>query len=257
MAYHYKLIASVHNKMGFYEEYSLEDYMEKTTRLEDIDRITCCYSNMGQLLEKLDQDGIISGKNWLSIAYQKENVTRYLPVLFQHPEMLGVIQELKNYQVSQNGHLIQYRVVDHNHPYFREKFNEFLSLLGEIPEVFFAEIYDEHAPKKLEHYVMNYYQLRGKSFDTLEDEYEYRDLFDQIKLEFSRYSVFREYIIAFDHYLISHPNFLGSDNGRASFYEKNQSVEEYPDIEEFLTAEEIEKSVFDSDSVWYRAPRGR
>lgn len=253
MARHYTLTACYKNKYSFINEQELE-IGESITSLEKMDEITCRYVGSGQLIDLLEKDGMVSGKNHLSITYTYNKERHHIPPLFNHPEMLTVIPNLKEVTEFKNNQPITYKIIPHDSYVFQEKLKEFYQLLGDEPALFFSEIYQDKAPKYLENLVYNYYNNKSKNSESLEDVYELQDLKEKIELEFSRYKIFREYLIYIDKYLKDHPNFIQkpieenySNNAKANTYIYDECDEE------FLTSEEIEEMAKGDDL--YHGPR--
>ena len=161
----YKLIDSIKTKYGFYGERVL-NAGDPYKSLEEIDYITCDYDDMIDFVQELRRDGITIFKNCVPI---KE------------------------------------KILPHDNTFFQSKFEEFKYYLGGEPRMFFAEIYRDNSPGYLETLVYNYYDGKNKEFDSLEDERDWKDLLDKIKLEFSRYKVFRGYLVYMDKYFKNHP----------------------------------------------------
>lgn len=250
MARHYKLVASFKNNYGFYNEQELE-LGDAVTTLEEMDYITCRFEDQSQLISLLEKDGLISGKNNLSISYNHNGKKNYLNPLFGYPEMMGIIDNLEEVVSFDNGHQTKYKIVSHKSPLFKQKLEEFYSLLGDEPARFFEEIYKDKAPKYLEKFVYNYYDNKNRPVDTLEDEYELRDLKRKIELEFSRYKTFRGYLIFMDKYMKKHPE-LSIDEKTPNTKMEVEDTTDYDD-EEFLTKEEIEEMAKGDDL--YHGPK--
>lgn len=94
MARHYKLVASFKNNYGFYNEQELE-LGDAVTTLEEMDYLTCRFEDQSQLISLLEKDGLISGKNNLSISYNHNGKKNFLNPLFGYPEMMGIIDNLE------------------------------------------------------------------------------------------------------------------------------------------------------------------
>lgn len=254
MARYYRLVASVKSGYGFSNEEVIQTE-EPFTSLEEIDIITCSYLNQEEFIKSLEYEGWISGKNWISIQYTKQKENRYLHPLFGYPNMKEIIKNLKQVTDTKDGHPITYKIIPHDHPFFQEKLKELYYYLGNEPGEFFSEVFDKNPPKYLEKLVYNYYDMKKKEFDTLEDEYEFKDLSSKIELEFSRYKIFRGYLIYMDRYFKKHPEAV-----RVNFHEKIEDIpikkeeETTYDYEEFLTDEELETVVPQGDE-WLYGPK--
>lgn len=256
MAQYYKLVACYKNKYSFINEQELEVIKDKNTSIMDIDYITCHYPNEKFLIELLDRDGIISGKNHLSIKYNRKGQYHYLSPLFNHIEMLDIIENLCQRTIYQNGHPETHKVVPISNPFFQEKKREFYNYIKENPEYFFSEVYKDKPPRELERLVYNYHEARRTEPTTLEDVYLFDDLARQIQQEFSKYSVFRDYLIKTDKY-------FGKDNSiESNEISSNSTSDDFnsevdDEHEEFLTAKEMKLALNDELSTWKYGPKPR
>lgn len=255
MATHYKLIASYKNKYNFLEEQELDFLFEKGATLEEIDSITCRYPSSEYLLHLLDIDGVVSGKNHLSIRYKHKNQYKYIHPIFDIPELLEILSSLQEKHDFQDGHPVTYKVVNRNNPFFQEKLKEFYQFIDVDSDYFFSEIYGDNKPKRLVYLVNSYLNEKNSSFDSLEDEYAWRNLKEKIELEFSRYKTFRGYLIYVDRYKNKMPNQLETETVlKKENYSLPVSEEFYDEKEEFLSEEEIMGAVPEGTS-WHHAPR--
>lgn len=254
MARNYRLVASVKEKYGFSEEEVIETD-EPFKSLEEIDIITCSYFSNEDFVRSLECDGWISGKNWISIQYTKQKENCYVNPLYGYPNMVEIIRNLKQVTDTKDGHPITYKIIPHDNPFFQEKLEELYYYLGNEPGEFFLEVFNNNPPKNLESLVYNYYELKEKEFDTLEDEYEVKNLSSKIVQEFSKYKTFRTYLICMDKYFKKHPNAV-----RVNFHKKIEDIpmekeeETTYDYEEFLTDEELETVVPQGDA-WIYGPK--
>ena len=256
MARLYRLIAS--NKANYVfcneEVISITDPFKS---LEEVDFVTCRYNNQFEFLNTLDKDVFISNKDYVSIQYTHNKENKYLHPLFGCPSMINIINQLKEINTYVDGHPVKYKIVPYDNPFFQRKLAEFYYYLGSEPRLFFSEVYGDKTPKELERLVYLYYDGKGKEFYTLEDEYEWKELKNKIELEFSRYKIFRGYLIYMDRYLKKHPELI-----RKSFEKTNKTaVTEINDLpfdpyekEEFLTEKEYEQVIPNGDE-WYHAPK--
>lgn len=244
----YKLIASRKEYYHFHDEQVLE-LGEPITKLSDMDYLTCRYPNQEYLLSLLTNDGEISGKNHLSIQYLKNKRVYYLNPLFDQPQMLDIIPQLK----EEKNQMAYQKIltIPRNHPFFQEKLAEFYAYINTSPEYFFETIYQKYIPKNLEHLVMLYHENKGKTFDALEDEYNYHTIKRNLELEFSRYQTFRQYLIVTNQILKTRPLTILKTN---SLELDTLEAEDY-DYEEFLTEEEIMRSVAEGDDVYVMQKR--
>lgn len=261
MATHYKLVASYKNKYSFINEQELVELVDHPiTSLDEMDKITCRYPDSDYLIKLLDNDGMISGKNYLSIKYKKNGKDCYLHPVFGIPELIDVIDDLQVVQTVRNGRPINYKIVNHKNPFYQEKLREFYDFIDNNPDYFFAEVYGNNFPKRLAHLVKIYTDSKGESFDTLDDEYEFRDKKREMELEFSRYKTFRGYLVYLDKYMKKN-NLIDESEINTSIvrnYNENTIVTAEVDFDddEFLSQEEISSAVDDGDD-WYRGPRCR
>lgn len=256
MARLYRLIASNKNSAGIYNE-EVVNQTDSFRTLEEVDFVTCCYDNQIDFLNMLDCDGIVSNKNYISIQYKHNKENRYLHPLFGYPNMINIINQLKEVTTYVDGHPVKYKIVPHDNPFFKRKLEEFYYYLGDEPRLFFSEVYGDKTPKTLERYVYLYFNDIGKDFYTLDDEYEWRDLKTKIELEFSRYKTFRGYLIYMDRYFKKHPELTRKSfdtNKKADAVELNKLPFDPYEKEEFLTEEEYE-SVMPNGDEWYHAPK--
>ena len=250
----YKLVACFKNKYSYINEQELDFQEDKIINISTIDYITCRYPSETFLINLLDRDGIISGMNHLSIKKCKDgNQTYYLSPLFNHIEMLDVIDELKERVIYEDGKPRTYKLVPLNNRFFQEKKKEFYGYISKNPEYFFHEIYNDNPPKKLESLVYNYDEARKTDSVSLEDLYQFDDLARKIQTEFSKYEVFRDYVVKTDKYF---GNKVEENMPSFSLDNQNNDFEEddYQEEEEFLTSSEIQKSLSDQTAVWYRGP---
>ena len=252
MATHYKLTASYKNNYSFFEEQELDTNI---TTLEEIDYITCRYPSCEYLLQLLDNDGIISGKNHLSIRYKSKNQCKYLHPIFNMPELMDIIDNLQERQVYQNGHPMTYKCVNHSSVFFQEKIKEFYQFLDGNPDYFFNEVYGKNKPKRLTYLVNLYFNGKSNNFYSLEDEYAWRDLGQKIELEFSRYKTFRGYLLYVERYK---NKFSSQQESEVICKTENYDLpvlEEFDfEKEEFLSEEEIMGAVPEG-TKWHHAPR--
>lgn len=247
MARYYRLVASVKEENGFRDEEVIQTE-EPFKSLEEIDMITCTYLHQDEFIRDLEYEGLISGKNWISIQYTRQKENCYVQPLYGYSNMKEIIKSLKQVTDTKDGHPVTYKIVPHNNPFFQEKLTEFYNYLGEEPNKFFSEVFNNHAPKTLEKLVHNYYYIKGKELDSLEDEYELINLSTKIVQEFSNYKVFRTYLIYMDRYFQKHPESVVVHS-----YEKEEKELTY-DYEEFLTDEELE-TVVDPGDTWLYGPK--
>jgi len=263
MATHYKLVACYKNKYNFINEQELNEFFNHPiTSLEEIDRITCRYPDADYLINLLDNDGIISGKNHLSIRYKSKDKNNYLHPIFNIPDLVDAIDDLQVIQTIRDGRPITYKIVSHKNPFYQEKLKEFYSYIDTNPDYFFSEVYGNNIPKRLFHLVKLYTDSKMQVFDTLDDEYEYKDKMKEMELEFSRYKTFRGYLV-YTNRLIQNNELLNNhilDTSITTNYTQNNISEPEIDFddkeEEFLSQEEIDSAVNDGDD-WYHGPRCR
>ena len=192
MAKKYELVASFYEKGRFKEEIVLEG---APTTLHEIDYLTCIYPNMHYFLNLLDRDGIISGKNHLSIRFVKDKEYHYIQPLFGYPELQQIIPYLRQKEAYSDGKKHYFLAIPNEHPLYKEKLRELYEWINISPELFFDNIYGKNYPKKLNRFVSLYLEDKDTTFTHAEDERAFLDNKSLLELEFSRYKTFRGYLI--------------------------------------------------------------
>lgn len=244
----------------------------KFSSLLDIDLFTCHFTE-----EELRK--IISKENSISYIYNLVIKYRgiYKSVLYEYPGLESVLLDKNGIIVKdfyENGKYMKINCVRRDNPFFQEKLAEFLSFLetaGDYEnniDLFFTEIYQDKNTS-LELYAKNYYKIKDIETYT-EDDGNKSELEEKLISEFSKYNVFRDYLVKMYKYRKKRGININNvyippkpvEFSRENKYMLSTPVfeEDEEDEEEFLTEEEItnpELNGFEEGVVWLNAPKAR
>lgn len=213
---------------------------ETLLALEDVDRITCRYSEE-EILDRLKEDGKITTQNHLVITRVVKDKTYRKTAMFSNPEMVQVIDSLKVKTGYENGRPINYKALDRNSEFFKKAFEEFKKLLALNPDFFIIMNLEN---TELERKTENYYSEKNKEHYHEEEARHVKELEEEMTDEFSRYKTFRKYIInmqKYKRYLKLEEDKIVYSSSNENPFETYDESEIDDDKEEFITNDEIEK----------------
>ncbi len=256
----YELVTSK-NVKGIFEN---EKVIYRGSLLE-IDKLTCSYqSQKALIIATRKKDNTLN--NCISIRHFSENDKKffYLPCLINQLEMIDTIGNTYKEKTKINTKYITTDFIDQKDSFFQSKKNELYQFLNDQKEEFYNEVLSKKITGNLKHLASKYLNSKNTYMVAEEDYHDFLKIQTSLNKEFSKYLVFRSYLISLEKFKTAKESFsyLKTSSGQVAINKSFSPLKQYkinktPSIpqpsyqiisdddekEEFLSLEEIEQSV--------------
>lgn len=248
--------------------------------LLDIDKLTCSYQSQKELIISATSPEDDIKNNCISIRYLSKYAKNffYLPCLINQLEMIDTINNTHKEKAQINGKYITADFINQKDSFFQSKKNELYQLLTERNEEFYSEVLSKKTTSNLSHLASKYLNIKNTCIITEEDYHDFLKIQADLTKEFSKYLVFRSYLISLSKFKRIKENFsyFKTSSGQTAisssfsplnqyhvnrtqsvFLSSYQIVGDNDDNEEFLSLEEIEQSVGEENDMKGYKTNGR